>query len=229
MATTAATSYAQIPDRQIETVVRETLAEEAALRDVEVAVQEQVVTLSGTVPSLWAKDTAIQATREVEHVRLVVSDLTVARAENDGIVWEQVAEDIRRYSFYTMFDHVDVGVDDGVVTILGKVTERFKVADIGRLASRVRGVRELNNQLETLPALPADDDVRNALANQIYSHPVLSRYANYSDPPIHIIVENGRVTLTGAVGSRLERRIAETIALGVSGVLSVDNALQTTP
>ena len=226
VAATLATSHTQTPDRQIEIQVRQQLAEEDSLRDVEVSVETQVVTLSGTVPSLWAKETAIQVALQVERVQSVVSDLAVERAEDDGAVWEEVADSIRRYSFYTMFDHVDVGVDDGVVTIRGKVTEPFKVTEIGRLASRVRGVRELNNQLEALPASPADDDVRNALASRIYSHPVLSRYANRTDPPIHIIVENGRVTLTGAVGSELEKRIAGTVARDAFGVLSVDNQLQ---
>ena len=176
-------SYGQSPDQQIETQVTQALQEEAVLRCVTVSVQEQVVTLGGPVPSQWAKETAIDAARGVEQVRFVVSVLTIARAESDASLWEQVAGRIRRYSDYTMFDQIDMGVDD----------------------------------------------VRAALAQQIYSHPVLSRYATRSDPPIHIIVERDRVTLIGAVGSRLERRIAKTIALGAPGVLSVDNALQTTP
>lgn len=222
-------SYGQSPDQQIETQVTQALQEEAVLRSVTVSVQEQVVTLGGPVPSLWAKETAIDAARGVEQVRFVVSVLTIARAESDASLWEQVAGRIRRYSDYTMFDQIDMGVDDGVVTLVGKVTAPFKVDDVTRLVSRVPGVREIANLVETLPASPADDDVRAALAQQIYSHPVLSRYATRSDPPIHIIVERDRVTLIGAVGSRLERRIAETIALGAPGVLSVDNALQTTP
>ena len=222
-------SHGQSPDQQIETQVTQALREEAVLRSVTVSVQEQVVTLGGPVPSLWAKETAIDAARGVEQVRFVVSDLTIARAESDASLWEQVAGRLRRYSDYTMFDQIDMGVDDGVVTLVGKVTAPFKVDDVTRLVSRVPGVREIANLVETLPVSPADDDVRAALAQQIYSHPVLSRYATRSDPPIHIIVERGRVTLIGAVGSRLERRIAETIALGAPGVLSVDNALQTTP
>ena len=225
-AVTVATSYAQISDQQIETLITQKLRDETSLREVEVTVEEQVATLSGTVPSLWAKDTAIEAAFKVEGVQLVVSDLTVARAEKDDIVWEQVAKSIRRYSLYTMFDHVDMGVDDGVVTIVGKVTEAIKVADIGRLVSRVSGVRELNNHLETLPPSPVDSRVRTELANRIYNHPVLSRYANRPDPPIHIIVENGRVILTGAVNSELEKRIAGSVVRGTFGVLSIDNKLQ---
>jgi hyperosmotically inducible protein len=45
-------------------------------------------------------------------------------------------------------------------------------------------------------------------------------------PPIHIVVENGRVTLTGAVGSEVERVKAGFTAGEVFGVMSVDNELQ---
>ena len=45
------------------------------------------------------------------------------------------------------------------------------------------------------------------------------------DPPLHFIVEHGRVTLTGVVLSEVERRKAEMIALSTFGVFSVDNKL----
>ena len=76
-------SHGQSPDQQIETQVTQALREEAVLRSVTVSVQEQVVTLGGPVPSLWAKETAIDAARGVEQVRFVVSDLMIARAESD--------------------------------------------------------------------------------------------------------------------------------------------------
>ena len=53
-------SHGQSPDQQIETQVTQALREEAVLRSVTVSVQEQVVTLGGPVPSLWAKETAIE-------------------------------------------------------------------------------------------------------------------------------------------------------------------------
>jgi len=52
-----------------------------------------------------------------------------------------------------------------------------------------------------------------------------------NDPPIgfhaiHIIVENGNVTLTGVVDSDMDFALAEMRANSVSGVFSVDNDLQ---
>ena len=44
-------------------------------------------------------------------------------------------------------------------------------------------------------------------------------------PPIHIIVENGRVTLKGAVASQFESQVAYTAANQVPGVFEVRNEL----
>ena len=50
-------------------------------------------------------------------------------------------------------------------------------------------------------------------------------YGLQTNPPIHVIVEHGRVTLKGAVNSEVERRMAEVIARS-SSAFSVENKLQ---
>jgi osmotically-inducible protein OsmY len=47
-----------------------------------------------------------------------------------------------------------------------------------------------------------------------------------ANPPIHILVENGRVTLTGVVHSNVERAMARSLATGW-GEFSVENELRT--
>ena len=47
-----------------------------------------------------------------------------------------------------------------------------------------------------------------------------------ANPPIHIIVENSRVTLTGVVNSEVERALARSLATQF-GALSVTNNLKT--
>jgi osmotically-inducible protein OsmY len=47
-----------------------------------------------------------------------------------------------------------------------------------------------------------------------------------ANPPIHIIVEHSRVTLTGVVNSNVERVLARSLATQF-GVLSVTNDLKT--
>ena len=53
-----------------------------------------------------------------------------------------------------------------------------------------------------------DDRLRLQVATAIYRDPILSGYAIRAVPAIHIIVENGHVTLTGMVNSDMEKQIA---------------------
>ena len=50
-----------------------------------------------------------------------------------------------------------------------------------------------------LPPVPEDDDLRHRVAKAIYGNPSFWSYAAMSNPPIHIIVERGQVTLKGTV------------------------------
>ena len=210
---------------QIKDMVEHELSKEDTLRNITVAVQGQMVTLTGTVPSLWAKEQAIEEAREVEDVQSVLSELTIMTADSDSEIGEQVAEQIRRYVFYTIFDDLNILVDQGVVRLTGQVTQPYKRPEIVRLVSRVRGVKEIHNQIEVLPASPVDNQRRASIATQIYRHPLFDRYALQVNPPIHIIVKNSNVTLTGVVNSEVEKRVAETIARQTFDVFSLDNRL----
>jgi osmotically-inducible protein OsmY len=71
-----------------------------------------------------------------------------------------------------------------------------------------------------------DDSLRYTIAVRIYNDPLFWNYAIQVDPPIHVIVRHGRVTLTGVVLSEVERRKAEVIARSAFGALSVENQLR---
>ncbi len=90
---------APLSDLQISRQIENRLSKDDALENVTVSVQESVVRLSGTVPSLWAKTKAIAEARELEDVTTVVSDtLDIERAESDRAIVEQIATDIWRVS-----------------------------------------------------------------------------------------------------------------------------------
>jgi osmotically-inducible protein OsmY len=155
-----------------------------------------------------------------------VQEIRSSTGAMDRALAEKIAEKVRRYARYSIFDDVAVGVDEGVVTLSGRVTQPYKAKDLGRIASRVEGVREVKNDLATLPVSIYDDRLRSTLAREIYRDPVFSRYAIHVNPPIHIVVERGNVTLTGAVNSTLERQKAEMIARSTFGVFNVENKLR---
>jgi hyperosmotically inducible protein len=55
---------------------------------------------------------------------------------------------------------------------------------------------------------------------------VLWQYQFRAVPPIHIVVDNGRVTLEGVVARPMEKQVAGMQASSVSGVFSVENNLR---
>ena len=90
---------APLSDQQISRQIERRLSKDDVLDSVRVSVQEYVVSLSGTVPSLWAKEEAIAKARELSDVQSVVSHaLEIESAESDLAIVEQIAKDLRRVS-----------------------------------------------------------------------------------------------------------------------------------
>jgi osmotically-inducible protein OsmY len=227
-ALTASAGHAQqggTADPQLKTRVEQRLSERR-VRGIKVAARDGSVTLAGSVTSVGAKQDLIADVLKVDGVKEIVSELTVGRAENDRALGERVAEQMRRSSYFTVFDDVEIGVDNGVVTLTGYVTQPIKSEDLAKRASHVEGAQDLVNRLEVLPASIGDDRLRNIIANAVYRDPAFSNYASQAVPPIHIIVRNSSVLLTGVVNSEVERRQAENIVRGIPGIIGVQNTLR---
>lgn len=149
-----------------------------------------------------------------------------AQDRRDLSVALDVGRAVREYSRFTIFDDVTGRVEQGVVMLDGKVTMPYKKDEIERRVARIDGVRELKSTIRVLPVSPFDEELRSRVARAIYGSPSFWRYAAMSNPPIHIIVENGRVTLTGVVNNEVERALARSLASGL-GELSVVSELRT--
>ena len=141
-------------------------------------------------------------------------------------ILNDVGHQVRQYTRFTIFDDVSASIDNGVVTLTGKVTAPFKKDDLAARVSRVSGVEIVRNEIGVLPVSPFDDDLRYRIARAIYGNSNFWQYAAMANPPIHIIVERGRVTLTGVVNSNVERMLARSLAT-TFGAFSVRNELKT--
>jgi len=113
-----------------------------------------------------------------------------------------------------------------VVTLTGKVTMPYKRDAIEKRIEAVDGVRRIENKIDVLPVSSFDDELRFRIARSIYGNTAFWNYAAMANPPIHIVVEHSRVTLTGVVNSDVERALARSLATRF-GVLSVTNNLRT--
>jgi len=210
-------------DRQIRADVQRKLAGLGGRVTVEVL--DGAVTLSGTVPTLWEKEEAVRRALKAEHIQSVVSDLVIAKAENDAALIKQVGERIRTYERYSVYDYIDGRVGSGVVRLAGALTAPEKLSDILERVAKVKGVQAIDNKIEVLPVSQSDDRLRVAIANAIYGDPAFDNYSRV-DPPIRVIVNNGHVTLIGYVRSQEELIRAEGSARMVFGVLALENKVQ---
>lgn len=149
-----------------------------------------------------------------------------AAERRDPQIAADVARSLETNPQLTIFDDISASVDNGVVTLIGKVTAEYKKRDAARVIGRIDGVREVRNAIDVLPASPFDEELRYRAARAIYGNPAFWSYASMPRPPIRIIVERGRVTLTGVVATDVERALARSLATGI-GELSVVNELRT--
>jgi hyperosmotically inducible protein len=139
---------------------------------------------------------------------------TPALAQRDTLqIYRDVEKQVLRYPHFTIFDSVHAQIDDdGVLTLTGKVTMPYKREDIAKRVARVAGIETVRNQIDVLPVSQFDNELRFRVARAIYSNPNFQPFARMVNPPVHIIVEHGRVTLEGVVQSEVDRMVARSIA-----------------
>lgn len=157
---------------------------------------------------------------------LAVAGSASGQDARDARVAGEIARAVNAYTQFTIFDDISTKVENGDVTLYGKVTMPFKKSEIEKRLARIEGVRRIRNEIDVLPVSRYDDDLRYRVARAIYGNPSFWTYAARAHPPIHIVVEHGRVTLTGVVSSNVERVLARSLATGL-GELSVTNQLRT--
>jgi hyperosmotically inducible protein len=156
----------------------------------------------------------------------VVAAPVAAQDRKDLQIFKDVAIQVERYTRYTVFDSIDAAVRDGHVVLSGVVTMPFKRNELEKRVAKVEGVRSLTNEIKVLPVSQFDSELRYLAARAIYGDARFVHYANRANPPIHIVVERGRITLTGVVNNNVERMLARTL-VGHLGALSVSNELRT--
>jgi hyperosmotically inducible periplasmic protein len=150
-----------------------------------------------------------------------------AADRTDLQVFNDVAKQVNRYAYFTIFDSVHADVDDGVVVLTGKVTMPYKASEIEKRVAKVSGVTLVRNKIEVLPVSQFDNDLRQRIARALYANPALQMYGLGPNPSIHVIVERGHVTLDGVVNNDADRTIAMMVARQFGSFGEVRNNLKT--
>ena len=160
-------------------------------------------------------------------VSLISINAAYAQTERKDLqVFNDIADQVNRYTQLTIFDSISASVDDGKVELTGWVTMPFKRDDLEKRVRKVEGVASVTNKIGVLPVSQFDDELRFRIARAIYSHSSFWNYAAMANPPIRVVVNRGRVTLEGVVQSNVERMLARSLATGF-GEFSLKNDLKT--
>jgi hyperosmotically inducible protein len=161
----------------------------------------------------WIPSSGAQSKQELEkiHARLV----------------SQVRHELIMLSRYTVFDNLQFQITDvDTVVLSGEVVRPTLKSDAESAVRRLEGVGKLINKIEVLPLSPSDDRIRVAAYRAIFSKPGFDKYGFQAVPPIHIIVKNGNITLTGIVANQVDKDLAGIAAREVPGTFGFTNNLR---
>lgn len=126
----------------------------------------------------------------------------------------------------TIFDDLSFTVNGRDLTLFGEVRNAVLKDEAASAVKHLAGVNHVDNEIQILPPSFNDDHIRREMVRALFRNSQLFRYSLGAVPSIHIIVNNGHVTLRGLVVNQGDKNVAGIRANGVPGVFSVDNELQ---
>ncbi|MCI0444526.1 BON domain-containing protein [bacterium] len=210
--------------------VQNKIQKDTNINQLQVRTEDGKVILEGVASSLKDKYKAEKIAKK-EMKSDVVNNIAITGGnKTDEDIGVDVVAKIRQESTSygnNVFDSLNVLVKDGGVTLTGKVRNAYLYDVAEEAAMEVPGVRKVDNKIEILPPSQNDDRLRLAIYRRLKNDDRLFYYFLGARPSLNIIVDRGRVTLTGYVDTEGDRILAGSLVRQMSGVLSVENQLKT--
>jgi osmotically-inducible protein OsmY len=218
-------SEEQGTDRDIAQDVMRQLRADGRMGAAEISaeVENGIVTLRGTISSWGESVVARNAARRVRGVSDVLDRMDVqvpaAAVRSDG----EIADAIRHALVWNVFvpeSAVHFTVTAGTVTLRGCVEAASQRQEAERAVRNLAGVRRVCNLIEVKPSEDTAYDVELAIEEG------LERYAHALARNLHVHVEQGLATVSGAIGCVAERDVILAAAGRVLGVNRVEDHLR---
>ncbi|MDC9822657.1 BON domain-containing protein [Devosia sp. ZB163] len=210
-------------DEAITSQIQAALDERPELRSatISIAAREGVVTIGGVVERLDQKWLAESIVKGVEGVGVIVNEIEVRLPGMDRRPDPEIASDLAAVlalEFGDVADGIRISVQNGAVTLEGQVASKSQRLRASELASQVRDVIAVNNNLE-VGAASAETALRRRIED------AFRRIAETDAKSIEIEADDDRIVLSGRVRSWAERQEAEHVAWQTPGVQVVENRI----
>jgi osmotically-inducible protein OsmY len=216
-------------DAAIQAKVAHQLSSKSEFRNVQAAVEDGIVTLSGSVDLYREKLDAAKKVRKAENVQgvrnlIAVNGKSVSDAELAAQLDRKLYYD--RLGYDNAFSFITASVANGVATLNGEARTEVDRDSALALVNSAPGVKDVLNNIKVAPVSNFDDDIRIRALRAIYRDPVLSRYAIDPAKPIRIVVDRGTLSLYGVVDNAMDKQVAGIRASQVFGAFIVQNNLE---
>jgi osmotically-inducible protein OsmY len=192
-------------------------------RNIGVAVDDGVVTLTGHVSSYAEKIAAEHATRRIKGVRAIAQEIEVRYPSEKKTADDEIAKralSVLKWDASIPQDAVKVTVQKGWVTLSGELTWQYQRRTAEDAVRRLTGVTQVTNSISVKPTVSASD-IKKKIEE------ALARNARLEAEAIRVsVLEGNKVSLEGKVDSWDDREVAENAAWSVAGVQSVDDRLK---
>jgi len=187
-----------------------------------VEVHQGVVTLTGHVDSYGEKWHAEQAAQRVSSVKALAVEMQVMFRDSPTVIDSEIAHAVKNVLDWNVFipnNAVKVMVENGWVTLSGKVPADYQRRIAEASIRYLTGVRGVSNQLVLKPVVTG-----SVLKTDIEA--VLQRRATKEAKGIGINIHEHEVTLTGTVNSLAERDVVSHAVWDSPGVWLVRNNIE---
>ena len=188
-----------------------------------VTAKNGVITLSGHVGSYAEKVAAEEAARRVNGVHAIAQDIEVRYPSDKKMADDEIAAralSILKWNAVVPYNAVQVKVQDGWVTLLGKVDWQFQRVAAESGIRRLSGVAGVLNEI-TLKPHPEPFDVKRKIEE------ALKRSAEVEAKSIQVTsLGDGKIALEGKVHDWQERDAVKRAAWSTAGVSAIEDRLQ---